>query len=121
MKFLEKKDLVYDDFKNSILDREKHGRTFFETGIALPHANSKTIKKSNISIFTLNKDIKRNEGCVKVIILFNFIEKDNDDFKNCINEIYNIIFSFEEIKKLRNKSVKEILEYFKEGNNNERN
>ena len=118
---LRKKDLVYDDFKNSILDREKHGRTFFETGIALPHANSKTIKKSNISIFTLNKDIKRNEGCVKVIILFNFIEKDNDDFKNCINEIYNIIFSFEEIKKLRNKSVKEILEYFKEGNNNERN
>ena len=42
---LRKKELVYDDFKNSNLEREKHGRTFFETGIALPHANSKTIKK----------------------------------------------------------------------------
>ena len=43
---LEKDNAVYDEFREAIYKREKLGVTCLDTGVALPHADPQTIKKS---------------------------------------------------------------------------
>ena len=54
---LEKDNAVYDEFREAIYKREKLGVTCLDTGVALPHADPQTIKKSRIILLTLKHPV----------------------------------------------------------------
>lgn len=56
-------------FKESIINREKMGSTSLYTGIALPHADPKFVKVSQLQVLTLNKPILWGKNNVSVVAL----------------------------------------------------
>lgn len=88
---LEKKQLVYDGFRDSVYQREKMGSTCVDTGAALPHADPKTVKEAKIIFFTLQTPIDWSGINVSLIIMTAFPDKDMDQIRGVINELYQLI------------------------------
>ena len=70
---------------------EKMGSTCVDTGAALPHADPKTVKEAKIIFFTLQTPIDWSGINVSLIIMTAFPDKDMDQIRGVINELYQLI------------------------------
>lgn len=108
---MEEKDIVYEGFKESILERERLGTTSLESGAAIPHASPETVKESRIAIMTLGKFIRWDNKYVNTIILICIANKDMHKVKSILSEIYQIVETKDTISHLLvGKKEKEIIE-----------
>lgn len=95
--FLEKNQDVEKEFRESVYNREKMGVTCVDTGVALPHADPKTIRNARVMIVTLDEPIDWGGLAVSLIILTAFPEKDIDQIRDVINELYQLIGKKEDV------------------------
>lgn len=88
---LEASKYVSKAFRQSVFDREKIGNTNLESGVALPHADPNTIKQSHLFFVTLKKAINWGDRNVKLIIMANLGEKDLEEIREVVEELYQFI------------------------------
>lgn len=88
---LEKNKDVKQAFRESVFNREKMGVTCIDSGVALPHADPKTINRTRIVILTLEEAIDWGGIDVSLVILTAFPEAEMDQIRNVINELYLLI------------------------------
>ena len=79
---LEKDNAVYDEFREAIYKREKLGVTCLDTGVALPHADPQTIKKSRIILLTLKHPVDWGGTLVSLIVVTAFPENYYEGISN---------------------------------------
>lgn len=78
------KDVVDEEFKNSVLERESIAATSFNYGFAVPHS-LKSSKKTTISIATLKNEINWGQYEVRLIILLAV----NDDNRKILSVFFD--------------------------------
>lgn len=88
---LYKKNMVTEQYRQSILEREAAGGTDLPTGVAVPHGNPAFVKKTTICIAVNEKPVKWIEHHVRVVILICIAEQDMKNVKNILSEIYPLI------------------------------
>lgn len=106
---IENKGLVTKEYRASIFDREKIGSTSLESGVALPHANPSTIKKSHISIFSLKNAIEWESSKVQLVVFVNLNDADIDYIKDIYKSIYGLVMSEEKVRDISNLNKDELL------------
>ena len=84
-------NLIKDKFGESIYNREKLGDTSFSVGVSIPHADPEQVRKTSISIMTLNKKIKWGINDVNIIILFAISDNDQRKSKKYITDLLEFI------------------------------
>ena len=80
-----------NDFLESVLARERMGSTSVYTGIALPHANPKSVKKSQLLMMTLQKPIQWGKNLVKVVMLIAIADGEEKLYKDTLIQLYSKI------------------------------
>lgn len=98
---------VKDSFKNSVNNRENMGATSIYTGVAIPHSDPDTVKKSIISIITLNSPITWGNNKVKLIFLLAIAKEDLNGVKSIVSSLYSTFVNKETIKKITSFKQKE--------------
>ena len=73
---MKKNDLIPDDFKDSVLERESFSSTSIVYGLAIPHNLNVAAKRSCVSVAILNKAIRGGEFDVSIVILLGIREED---------------------------------------------
>lgn len=73
---MEKKDLIPEAFRDSVLERESFSSTSIVYGLAIPHALSIAAKRSCISVALLEKPIQWGTFEVSLVILLGIREED---------------------------------------------
>lgn len=96
----EEEGIVSSEFRKSIFQREKMGATSLYTGVAMPHACPSTVKKSKISIMTLDKKVNWGENNVQVVIMLAISEQDIGYVKEVLAKLYEIVESNEKVNML---------------------
>lgn len=103
------KNYVKAAFVESVLEREELGGTDLPSGIAVPHGNSRYVNHTVIGIIRNQKKIKWNKYSVDLIFLICIAKQDITQTRNILSDIYNVIDSHQQLKKLRNVTSKELL------------
>ncbi len=98
--YYEKQNFVTPEFGPSIFEREKMGDTSVYTGVAIPHALPKTVKKSHISIATLDHPIQWGANHVNIVIIIGISEEDVNNIHEILTKLMTIIESREMIDKI---------------------
>ncbi len=112
---LEKDNAVYDEFREAIYKREKLGVTCLDTGVALPHADPQTIKKSRIILLTLKHPVDWGGNLVSLIVVTAFPEEEMNQIRDVITELYQLIGEKEDVNALiRFETIQEVLKVFHE-------
>lgn len=112
---LEKDNAVYDEFREAIYKREKLGVTCLDTGVALPHADPQTIKKSRIILLTLKHPVDWGGTLVSLIVVTAFPEEEMNQIRDVINELYQLIGEKEDVNTfIRFETIQEVLKVFHE-------
>lgn len=88
---LERKNIVYDSFRESIYRRERLGSTEIEGGSALPHAAPETVKKMAIAILVLQKPVWWNTENVNVIVLACIPDDQVKIYRKLVLDIYRLV------------------------------
>lgn len=88
---LEDRKFVTQDFRKSVLDREKIGNTNLESGAALPHADPTTVLTSSISMITLKEPINWGDQRVKLVVMITLSEKDILEIREVVQEVYQFV------------------------------
>lgn len=96
--FYLKKDFVTVSFKESLFQREELGSTGLKTGIAIPHADPHTVKKTKLAFVTLENLIQWGDTKVQLVVLLAIAEKNMTEAKELIASIYDLFHSVEEIQ-----------------------
>lgn len=110
---LEDSQDVEKEFRDSIYNREKMGVTCMDTGVALPHADPKTIRNARVVILTLVEPVDWGGIQVKLIITTAFPEKDMDQIRDVISELYQLIEKKEDVDDfVQIDSVEKMIEKF---------
>ena len=82
---------VEEGFRESILSREELSSTDLPNGVAIPHANIRFVKKT-VVVFVVNKyAVKWGHYPVKGIIMICIAEKNMNDAKGLLSDIYKLI------------------------------
>ncbi|MBP1047751.1 transcription antiterminator [Enterococcus sp. BWM-S5] len=110
---LEKQGDVTKDFRVDVFEREKMGATSLESGVAIPHASPKNVRKSRICVLALDKGIVWDKYKVNMIILICIAEKDRKQIRGILSEIYQIVVTKEKVSGFLDK----IRTYSMEGRN----
>lgn len=76
---------------DSIFQRENLGSTSVYTGIALPHANPRTVGKSGLKLLTLKQPIVWGANKVKVVMLISIKEGEEELYKDALIYLYSKI------------------------------
>ncbi len=97
IQILEKAGAVNDQFKNSVYKREGMGITCVETGVALPHADPKTVYEAKIILVTLKNPINWDGVDVSLVVMTAFPEENMNQIRDVINELYQLISKKEEV------------------------
>ena len=87
-------------FEKTIRHRENLGITSTYTGIALPHANPKEVKTSELIMMTLDKPVYWGQNLVKVVMLIAIAEKELEIYKDALKVLYSKIDSSSYIQHL---------------------
>lgn len=103
------KDLVTDTFKQSLFNREMQGTTGMKTGVAIPHAEPQTVKKTKVSIVTLSNPVQWENTPVSLVILLAISEENLSEAKGVIASIYELLNSQKAIQWLVDSQNKEEL------------
>lgn len=110
---LEENQDVEKEFRDSIYNREKMGITCIDTGVALPHADPKTVRNARVVIITLDEAIDWSGIPVKLVITTAFPERDIDSIRDVIGELYQLIEKKEDVDRfVQIDNIKEIIEKF---------
>lgn len=113
--FLFKRGAVTDKFETAIFERENIGSTGLNTGVAIPHADPKTVIKTSLVIMTLEKPIVWGNTTIHVVVMLSIAEKDMSIARTLISSIYTILSSKENIDKIANYTKKdEIIQFLKQ-------
>lgn len=96
---LEKRGDVEKTFRQSLFQREMIGFTSLDTGVALPHADPKTVKKARIVVLTLKEPIDWGGVKVSLVITTAFPEEKMNHIGDVINELYQLIGEKEYVDK----------------------
>ena len=96
--FYLKKDFVTVSFKESLFQREELGSTGLKTGIAIPHADPHTVKKTKLAFVTLENPIQWGDTKIQFVVLLAIAEKNMTEAKELIASIYDLFHSVEEIQ-----------------------
>lgn len=91
---------VDEQFKTSVLEREKAGGTDLLSGIALPHGNPDNVKETIISIVVNKHPIRWNDTSIRAVILICIAKKDIQHVKDIISSVYNLIENKEVVDKV---------------------
>lgn len=111
LKQLIKFGYVKEGFEESVLNREKMGGTNLNNGVAIPHGNPKLVNKTVVSLIVCEDTFKWNENDVDIVFLLAVAEKDVQNIKSIIQELYSIINEQKLLKNIRNsKRPNDILE-----------
>lgn len=73
---LERKGYTTPHYKNTVFEREESSSTLIASLVAIPHGNTKHVKKSGIYIATLKKPVDWGNGQAQVILLLALHKKD---------------------------------------------
>lgn len=112
---LEQDQAVYSEFREAIYKREAMGVTCLDTGVALPHADPKTIKKPRVLILTLKEPVDWGGNLVSLIVVTAFPEEEMNQIRDAINELYQLIGEKEEVSMFVGlETTKEVLKVFHE-------
>ncbi len=103
------KELVTDEFKQSLFAREDLGSTGLKTGVAIPHADPKTVKETKLAFLTLDSAVKWGNTEVQLVVLLAIAEANMTEAKELIASIYDLFNSPEEIKWVVDSEDKEAL------------
>lgn len=83
---------VNDEFKDSVLQREKISATSFSYGFAIPHSfNGITSNQSSLSIAILDEPLKWGEFDVRLVILFAISEDDRKILRVFFDWLSNVV------------------------------
>lgn len=85
-------EIVDNQFKKRILDREANQATIFDNGIAFPHAINKKSPNITLTIGVCSNNYVVNEEVVNLIILLAVPESLTSDNETKLFELYDIIF-----------------------------
>ena len=107
---LSKENYVEKSYLNAIIEREENYPTGFQIGnigIAIPHVDSKHVKKNGLFFATLKEDLKfedaEEDQILDVSIIFGLIIKDHDKHINMLvklTELFQKDGFLEELKEL---------------------
>lgn len=98
---LKAKGYVTEDFKNSVMQREKMSATSFEYGFATPHSfNEMFIKQSALSIMILDKPVHWGSFDVRLVIMFAIDKSDYKLLKIFFDWLGNVISNSDQFSKL---------------------
>lgn len=73
---LEKKGYISHHYKNTVFEREESSSTLIAPLIAIPHGNTKYVKKSGIYIATLKEPVEWGNGKAQLILLLALHKED---------------------------------------------
>ncbi|QZY55835.1 BglG family transcription antiterminator [Crassaminicella profunda] len=110
--YLEIKQYIKRNFKESVLLRENIMATEVGNGIAIPHGDPKEVKKSCIALTVLEHSMKWDKEWVEFIFMICIAEKDIAKTKILIKNLYKNMDKPEFLKGLRegDKNIKNMLE-----------
>ena len=97
----EEAGIVTADFRKSVYDRETLGTTYVGDRVAIPHASPRTVTKTMISIMTLEKPVRWDEGDVDIIIVIAVAEKDTGKMREVFARLFSLIDSNNGTSRLR--------------------
>lgn len=89
--------LVTPAFKTKLFEREELGSTGLKTGVAIPHADPKTVNQTKLAFMSLASPIKWGVTSIQLVILLAIAEEDLAEAKELIASIYDLFQSSEEI------------------------
>ncbi|MHC5228535.1 BglG family transcription antiterminator [Enterococcus sp. LJL99] len=113
--FLFKRGAVTERFESAIFERENIGSTGMDTGVAIPHADPKTVIQTSLVIMTLKKPILWGNTSIHVVVMLSIAEKDMGIARTLISSIYTILSSKENIDKIANYNKKDdIIQFLKQ-------
>lgn len=93
-------DIVDEDFKQSVLDREALSSTSFVYSVAIPHALELSSHKSKISIALLKKPITWGSYEVRMVLLLAITEEDSSLMWSFFDWLSEIIDDTEKLSQL---------------------
>ncbi|AUJ31952.1 MAG: PTS sugar transporter subunit IIA [Liquorilactobacillus nagelii] len=106
-------------YVSSVLKREKDGTTGIGDGIAIPHGQSKTVKKSSVIIAKLNTPIEwhsLDDKPVSYVFLLAIPAAGDQEHLKLLSELAGLLMDDEIRRRLeKSKSKIELLNIFKEG------
>lgn len=106
-------NLVKENFRQAIYQRESLGTTGLSSGVAIPHVDPDSVIQTKIAIATLEQPVRWGPNEVSVVILLAIAKKDIAYAKTLIASVYEILSSRESIQQLREYKTKvEIMEKF---------
>lgn len=108
-KRLKEADIITEKFVESTMNRERLGGTDLPTGAAIPHGNPKYVNKTVIAVVKNKKYIKWNEHSVKLVMIVCIAEKDIQEIKGILSDIYQIVESKERLNQFEEFTKKEVL------------
>ncbi|MGT2844686.1 BglG family transcription antiterminator [Streptococcus hongkongensis] len=82
---------VAELYYQSILQREDLGSTSVYTGIALPHADPRTVRASQLSFVTLAEPIQWGSNSISVVMLIAIKEGEEERYKDALIHLYSKI------------------------------
>lgn len=89
-----------ENYKESVLEREKITPTSFDNYIAMPHSMSCSTSKNCGAVIINEKPMKWGYFEVNIIILIGINNKKRSEFKILYNELLNIFNSLDSLEKL---------------------
>ncbi|MGY3779324.1 BglG family transcription antiterminator [Isobaculum melis] len=103
--------IVEQEFRESLMQRELMGGTALNSGVAIPHGNPKNLKETKIFLLTNTTAIKWGEKFVHSIVMLCISEKDLKDVRDILNDIYQIVRTKDSVKRyLTGKTKNQLLE-----------
>ncbi|QXM05353.1 BglG family transcription antiterminator [Crassaminicella indica] len=110
--YLERKQYIKRNFKDSVLLRENIMSTEVGNGIAIPHGDPKEVKKSCIALTVLEHPMKWDKELVEFIFMICIAEKDMAKTKILIRNLYKNMHKSEFLNELRkgDKNIKIMLD-----------
>ena len=109
MQFREINYLTSDDFLESVLKREKMGKTDLENLVAIPHPYEMMSESSFVIVATLKRPILWESRRVQVIFLISIGNEKNKNLEEFYDKISNVFFDENRINYLINNSSYEAL------------
>jgi len=104
-----KNNLTSDDFLESVLKREKMGKTDLENLVAIPHPYEMMSESSFVIVATLKRPILWESRRVQVIFLISIGNEKNKNLEEFYDKISNVFFDENRINYLINNSSYEAL------------
>lgn len=97
--------LDYDEFKKSVIEREKLGTTGIGSGVAIPHGKSKSVKSPTLAAMTLPQgvDFESLDGqTTKLVFLIAVGDNSNNEHLEILSKISSMLMKQSFINKLIN-------------------